>query len=81
MIEIYTKPECPYCSQAKSLLDEKNEYYEERVIGKDVTRDEVIARYPSQKLLPIVVIDGTLIGSWTELLDYMYPPMRVNSDD
>lgn len=75
MIEIYTRDGCFYCTQAKKLLVETNKEYVEYVIGKDVTRDDVIAKFPEQKVLPIVLVDGDVIGTYTDLLDYIYPAM------
>lgn len=80
-IELYTKTGCFYCNQAKTLLKEHNHQYDEFIVGETIDRDEVISRFPNQRTLPIVVIDGELIGSWSELLDWKFPPMKDDSND
>jgi glutaredoxin len=61
LIEVYTKEECPLCETAKKLLKEKNVPFQELVIGKDVTREEVLAKFPGVKNAPVVSIDGRMI--------------------
>jgi glutaredoxin len=73
---LITRKDCLYCNQAKSVLQENSVEYEELIIGETITRDEVIAKYPDQKLLPIVVVDGNAIGTYGELLDYLFPAKK-----
>ena len=75
-IEIFSRKGCIYCNQTKTFLEDKNLPFVEYIIDQDVTRDEVIERFPHQKMVPIIVIDDVLIGSWSEMLDYFYPPMK-----
>ena len=70
-IIIYTKEKCKWCNNAKQLLKDKQLPYAETVIGIDVTREEVVEKYPEAKTVPIVVIDGEWIGGYTELVDYL----------
>lgn len=80
MIELITRESCLYCNQAKSLLAEKDMVFKETQIGRDISREEVLQLYPGFKVLPIVVIDNQPIGSWAELLDYVFPPLEVRQD-
>lgn len=66
-IEIYTKDNCGYCVRAKSLLTTKNVPFTQYHIGKDVTRDEVIAKFPHVRTVPIVLIDDVFLGGFTDL--------------
>lgn len=69
-IEIYTKEKCPNCEQTKKLLDSKDVNYTEHVIGQDVTRDEVLAKFPGVRVVPIVVVDGNITtGNLRQLLN------------
>ena len=38
---VYTKPGCPQCVQAKTLLTSRNYCIQEKVIGSDVTLNEL----------------------------------------
>jgi len=39
--EIFTKPSCPYCVKAKSLLTENNITFSEKIVGKDISKDDI----------------------------------------
>jgi len=80
-IEIYSRKGCVYCNQTKTFLADKNLPYREYIIDQDITRDEVIERFPNQKVVPIIAIDDVVIGSWSEMLDYFFPPMKTEEDD
>lgn len=66
-IEIFTGPNCAYCTAAKKLLDERGQAY----IEKDITKEDAMAefreRLPRQKSLPQIFIDGEHIGSYEDL--------------
>jgi len=81
MIELITREGCFYCSQAKDLLVEKNIPFTETKIGIDIDRDTVIDKYPNQKVLPIVIENDKVIGSWADLLDYVFPPMKDENNE
>ena len=66
-VVIWSKPECPYCSRAKSVLRNHNINYEEKMLGRDFTREILLETYPTAKSFPVVVIDGFYIGGYTQL--------------
>jgi len=41
MITVYSKPNCPYCEKAKYLLENLGLQYEEKVVTKDLSIDEL----------------------------------------
>lgn len=65
MIEVYGKDNCPQCDEMVHRLDAKNVDYKYYKIGKDVTREEVIAKceVPARSM-PVVFNDGKqMVGS------------------
>lgn len=64
---IYTIKNCPYCINAKRLLDGKDVRYEEI----DVSSDPNTRRQASDKFdwrtVPIILINDKLIGGYDEL--------------
>ena len=68
---IYTKPACPYCDYAKTLMRNKRVEYTESVIGKDVLREEFMEMFPDQRTVPLIFIDGEKIGGYNELKEYI----------
>lgn len=68
---IYTKDNCPYCINAKHLFTTKGLPYTEIRVGKDITREEVLERYPNIKTVPVIIEttqDGNkFIGGYDQL--------------
>ena len=58
---LYTKPQCSNCEAAKQLLQTFDQEYTEKVIGQDITREEVIEQFPGIQFAPIILIDGAQI--------------------
>lgn len=55
MKTIYTKDNCPACVQLKAQLKQKGEEFTEIKIGKDITREDFIVKFPGQRTVPFVV--------------------------
>jgi len=80
-IELITRTDCVYCNNAKTLLKTENKNWKERLIGTDIEREDVINQWPNNKVLPIILVNGELMGKgggYSDLLDYLYPPMLDN---
>mgnify|MGYP001203488563 FL=1 len=72
---IYTKNLCPYCDMAKKLLDEKGIEYEEINVNSVEDPQAVIDTIRSltdAKTFPQIVLDGQLIGGYTDLRSHFY---------
>ena len=64
---LWSKYHCPYCEQAKMLLSMNNIQFEERKIGDGWTKEELLEEIPTARTVPQIIIDGQLIGGFTEL--------------
>lgn len=64
---IWSRDQCPYCDQAKKLLESRGVEYEERRIGSGWTREQLLESVPSARTVPQIFIDGELVGGYTEL--------------
>lgn len=63
-------PSCPYCTKAKELLERFSIPYE----YVDISRDPNLRfQYKAQgyKTVPIVIVDGDIIGGFTELQHFI----------
>ena len=65
-ITVFTKPGCPFCAKAKSLLKDKGLSFEEVVLGKDATTVSLRA-VSGRATVPQVFIGGKHIGGSEEL--------------
>lgn len=64
---VWTKDACPYCVAAKNLLEQQGIEYEEKKIGVDYTREQLLEAVPTARTVPQIFLDGTHVGGFTEL--------------
>lgn len=64
---VWSKDQCPYCVQAKALLESRGIEYEERNVSKDWTKEQLLEAVPTARTLPQVFLDKELVGGFTEL--------------
>ena len=84
MIQIWGKPNCPYCDMAVNLCKTKNQIYEYKSLGKDFTSEELFEVFPDARTFPQIrvieewdtaVYEEEYIGGYNELAK------RLNHDD
>jgi len=54
---VWSKYNCTFCDQAKSLLTQKDIAFEERKIGDGYTREELLEAVPNARTLPQIFLD------------------------
>ena len=64
---VWSKENCPYCLQAKALLESRGIDYEERNVSADWTREQLLEAVPTARTLPQIFLDDNYIGGFTEL--------------
>lgn len=69
MFELYIResPRCAYCELAKETLNDNNLPYTVKVVGRDLTKDELKEKFPSATTYPIILYDGKGIGGFEAL--------------
>ena len=68
---VWSKYHCPYCEQAKALLNSKGIQFEEKKIGDGYTREELLEAVPNARTVPQIFLDDKLIGGFTELRKHL----------
>lgn len=68
---VWSKYHCPYCDQAKALLEQKGIPFEERKIGDGYTKEDLLEAVPTARTVPQIFIDDKLVGGFTELRSYL----------
>lgn len=67
---IYSTLTCPYCTNAKALLDHKGIKYKEIYVDKDPKiYQEMLAKSNGRRTVPQIFIDGKHIGGFDDLKD------------
>ena len=64
---VWSKDQCPFCVQAKALLESKGIEYEERNVSKDWTKEQLLEAVPTARTLPQIFLDEDYVGGFNEL--------------
>jgi len=64
---VWSKDQCPFCVQAKALLESKGIEYEERNVSKDWTKEQLLEAVPTARTLPQIFLDEDHVGGFNEL--------------
>jgi glutaredoxin 3 len=69
---VWSKDACPFCVQAKALLDSKGIEYEERNIMHGTwTREQLLEAVPNARTLPQIFLDDSHVGGFNELRKHL----------
>jgi glutaredoxin len=70
-VEIIGRDNCPFCVRAVQLCEDNYLRYSYNKIGEQLTRDEVLERFPTAKTVPIILVDRAWIGGYNELKEFI----------
>jgi glutaredoxin 3 len=65
-VEIYSKPACPFCVQAKALAEQKGYDLTYKMLDEDFSREQLFEVFPTARTFPQIIVDGEKIGGFTE---------------
>ena len=68
---VWSKDACPFCVQAKALLESKGIDYEERNDMHGWTKEQLLEAVPTARTLPQIFLDETYVGGFTELRKHL----------
>jgi glutaredoxin-related protein len=68
---VWSKDSCPFCDQAKNLLKLKGIEFEEKRIGHEFTREDLLEAVPTARTVPQIFLDNELIGGFIELQKHL----------
>ena len=68
---VWSKDACPFCVQAKALLESRSIEFEERNVSKDWTKEQLLEAVPNARTLPQIFLDDKLVGGFTELRKHL----------
>jgi len=67
-VVVWSRDLCAYCDMAKRELKKRGIEFEERKIGDSWTKEQLLEEVPNARTIPQIVIDGKVIGGYTELM-------------
>jgi glutaredoxin 3 len=65
-VEIYSKPQCPFCVQAKALAEREGYELTYKMLDEDFDRETLMETFPGARTFPQIIVDGQKIGGFTE---------------
>ena len=65
-VEIYSKPQCPFCVQAKALAEREGHELTYKMLDEDFSREDLMESFPTARTFPQIIVDGEKIGGFTE---------------
>ena len=68
---VWSKNQCPFCVQAKALLESRGIEFEERNVSTDWTKEQLLESVPTARTLPQIFLDDNYIGGFTELRKHL----------
>jgi glutaredoxin 3 len=68
---VWSKDSCPFCVQAKALLEARGIDYEERNVSRDWTKEQLLEAVPTARTLPQIFLDDNYIGGFTDLRSHL----------
>ena len=66
-VEIYSKPQCPYCDMAKALAEQKGHDLTVKMLDVDFDREALMETFPGARTFPQIKVDDKHIGGYTDL--------------
>lgn len=68
---VWSKLNCVNCDRARSLLITKGYTIEERKVGTDYTKEQLLEVVPTARSVPQIILNGTHIGGFDQLVTYL----------
>jgi glutaredoxin 3 len=68
---VWSQANCPACTQAKAMLNAANIPVTVKMLGVDVTKQELLLAVPTARSVPQIFIDDIHIGGLQELEAYL----------
>jgi glutaredoxin len=68
-VVIYGKKQCPFCDKAKMVCEQRGFDYEYYEMDKDFTLEFIQFKFPSAKTFPQIIVDGTHVGGYTDMME------------
>lgn len=71
MIEIYGKPACPQCEEAKTICEIRELSYTYLEVDRDFSREQLFEQFPQARTFPQIKVNGAVVGSISDFKDYI----------
>ena len=70
-VEIYSKPQCPYCDMAKNLATQKEYDLTVKMLDEDFDRESLMETFPGARTFPQIIVGGVKVGGYEQFVSYV----------
>ena len=77
-VQVFTKPDCPYCNAVKTMMNTYGVTFEERILDIHYTSENLRVMYPTAVTYPVVIVDGFFIGGYNQLKNLLEQKLTGN---
>ena len=70
-VEIYSKPQCPYCDMAKNLAEQKEYDLTVKMLDEDFDRETLMETFPGARTFPQIIMNEEKIGGYAGLVELL----------
>lgn len=67
---VWSKDNCPACTEAKKLLVDRGYDIDERIVGFNTTKEDLLKAVPTARSVPQVFIEDQYIGGCDQLREH-----------
>lgn len=71
VVVIYSKPNCPYCTRAKALAEQRGCKVTYLMMGEDYTAQTFMKEFPTARTFPQIILNGERIGGYSSLVEML----------
>jgi glutaredoxin len=64
---VWSSAGCVWCEKAKTLLKSRGIVYEEKKIGSDYKKEDLLEAVPGARSVPQIFLDGEYVGGFDQL--------------
>ena len=65
-VEIYSKPQCPFCDMAEALSEREEHDLTVKMLDVDFDRETLMETFPGARTFPQIIVNGDKIGGYQE---------------
>lgn len=73
-IDIYGRANCGFCERAKTLLTNRRLPFNYYQLDEHFNREFIRKNFPTMFTFPVILIDGRLVGGYTDLVEEAAEP-------
>lgn len=76
---VYTKPDCPYCTKVKTVLELTGNNFTVYTLDQDFTKEQFYAEFGNGATFPQVICDEKKLGGSVDTIKFLREKQIIKS--